>query len=27
VVYVGLVLVLGFLTGATFVPDPATVIG
>ena len=27
VVYVGLVLVLGLLTGATFVPDPAAVIG
>ena len=27
VVYVGLVLVLGVLTGATFVPDPAAVIG
>jgi Zn-dependent protease len=27
VVYVGLVLVLGLLTGATFVPEPATVIG
>ena len=26
-VYVGLVLVLGLLTGATFVPDPAAVIG